>query len=64
MAESVAGCGAGSVAQEAERVQDALVQRHLEPDFEHREEDGGDRERESTLLTRGNLPRMIMKPAM
>src|SRR6476661_4020091 len=40
----------GSVAEEGERVQQALVQRHLEPDFEHREEQRAEHQRHHHAL--------------
>src|SRR4051812_47071127 len=44
------GPGPGSVAEESERVQHALVQRHLEPDLEHGEEDGAEDQRHDHAL--------------
>src|SRR6185295_13889790 len=37
--------GSGSVAEKAQRVERALEQRHLEPHFEHEEEEGVDDQR-------------------
>src|SRR3954464_12809308 len=39
-----------SVAQEGERIQRALEQRHLEPDLEHQEEQHGDHECDGDAL--------------
>src|ERR1044071_4309096 len=43
-ARTSANCALRSVTQERERIQRALVERHLEPDLERRERGGGDGE--------------------